>query len=42
MARVERLNAIVHGEVMPDSDERHAIFGLDQFGSLNLQPHPEQ
>ncbi|WP_342222251.1 IS630 family transposase [Nocardia gipuzkoensis] len=39
-ARVEHLYAIADGEVVPDSDEPQVIFCLDEFGPLNLQPHP--
>ncbi|QIX53578.1 IS630 family transposase [Rhodococcus sp. DMU1] len=39
-ARVEHLYAIADGEVVPDPDEPQAIFCLDEFGPLNLQPHP--
>lgn len=39
-ARVEHLYAIADGEVVPDSGEPQVIFCLDEFGPLNLQPHP--
>ncbi|MGP4028826.1 IS630 family transposase [Actinomadura sp. 3N407] len=39
-ARVEHLYAIADGEVIPDEDEPKAVFCLDEFGPLNLQPHP--
>ncbi|WP_225858577.1 IS630 family transposase [Rhodococcus wratislaviensis] len=39
-ARVEHLYAIADGEVVPDPDEPQVIFCLDEFGPLNLQPHP--
>ncbi|MFJ9583837.1 IS630 family transposase [Streptomyces acidicola] len=39
-ARVEHLYAIADGEVIPDTDEPTVVFCLDEFGPLNLQPHP--
>lgn len=39
-ARIEHLYAIADGEVVPDPDEPQVIFCLDEFGPLNLQPHP--
>lgn len=39
-ARVEHLYAIADGDVVSDPDEPQAIFCLDEFGPLNLQPHP--
>ncbi|MEU4088473.1 IS630 family transposase [Streptomyces aureus] len=39
-ARVEHLYAIADGEVLPEEDEPEVIFCLDEFGPLNLQPHP--
>ncbi len=39
-ARVEHLYAIADREVIPESGEPEAIFCLDEFGPLNLQPHP--
>ncbi|MEV4012167.1 hypothetical protein AB0J35_16815 [Nonomuraea angiospora] len=39
-ARVERLYAIADGEVMPEEGEPEVVFCLDEFGPLNLQPHP--
>ncbi|MFE7276913.1 helix-turn-helix domain-containing protein [Streptomyces sp. NPDC057623] len=39
-ARVEHLYAIADGEVIPEEDEPEVIFCLDEFGPLNLQPHP--
>ena len=39
-ARVEHLYAIADGEVVPEPDEPQVIFCLDEFGPLNLQPHP--
>jgi hypothetical protein len=39
-ARVEHLYAIVDGEVMPEEGEPEVVFCVDEFGPLNLQPHP--
>ncbi|WP_225101936.1 IS630 family transposase [Streptomyces sp. CoH27] len=39
-ARVEHLYAIADGEVIPDEGEPEVIFCMDEFGPLNLQPHP--
>jgi transposase len=39
-ARVEHLYAIADGEVIPDDGEPEVIFCMDEFGPLNLQPHP--
>ncbi|MEV6250622.1 IS630 family transposase [Streptomyces sp. NPDC051742] len=39
-ARVEHLYAIADGEVIPEEGEPTVIFCLDEFGPLNLQPHP--
>jgi transposase len=39
-ARVEHIYAIADGEVIPEEDEPEVIFCLDEFGPLNLQPHP--
>ena len=39
-ARVEHLYAIADGEVVPEESEPDVIFCLDEFGPLNLQPHP--
>jgi transposase len=39
-ARVEHLYAIADGEVIPEDGEPEIIFCLDEFGPLNLQPHP--
>src|SRR6185437_13587109 len=39
-ARVEHLYAIADGEVMPEADEPTVIWCLDEFGPLNLMPHP--
>ncbi|MFJ6604899.1 IS630 family transposase [Streptomyces lydicus] len=39
-ARVEHLYALADGEVIPEEGEPEVIFCLDEFGPLNLQPHP--
>jgi hypothetical protein len=39
-ARIEHLYAIAGGEVVPDPDEPQVIFCLDEFGPVNVQPHP--
>ncbi|MGW3479763.1 IS630 family transposase [Streptomyces althioticus] len=39
-ARVEHLYAIADGEVIPEEGEPEVIFCMDEFGPLNLQPHP--
>ncbi|WNV82944.1 IS630 family transposase [Umezawaea sp. Da 62-37] len=39
-ARVEHLYAIADGEVVGDRDDPEVVFCLDEFGPLNLQPHP--
>jgi transposase len=39
-ARVEHLYAIADGEVLPEVGEPEVIFCMDEFGPLNLQPHP--
>lgn len=39
-ARVEHLYAITDGEVVPEDSEPEVISCLDEFGPLNLQPHP--
>ncbi|WP_238413280.1 helix-turn-helix domain-containing protein, partial [Saccharothrix deserti] len=39
-ARVEHLYAIADGEVVPEAGEPEVVFCLDEFGPLNLQPHP--
>jgi len=39
-ARVEHLYAIADGEVAPEPGEPEVIFCVDEFGPLNLQPHP--
>ncbi|WP_123980524.1 IS630 family transposase [Streptomyces sp. Ag109_O5-1] len=39
-ARVEDLYAIADGEVIPEDGEPEVVFCVDEFGPLNLQPHP--
>lgn len=39
-ARVEHLYAIADGEVLPEEGEPEVIFRMDEFGPLNLMPHP--
>ncbi|WP_066886235.1 IS630 family transposase, partial [Carbonactinospora thermoautotrophica] len=39
-ARIEHLYAIADGEITPDPGEPAVVFCLDEFGPLNLQPHP--
>lgn len=39
-ARVEHLYAIADGEVQPEPGEPEVVFCMDEFGPLNLQPHP--
>ncbi|WSI21576.1 transposase [[Kitasatospora] papulosa] len=39
-ARVEHLYAIADGEVIPEDDEPEVVFCTDEFGPLNLIPHP--
>jgi transposase len=39
-ARVEHLYAIADREVIPDPGEPEIVFCVDEFGPLNLQPHP--
>jgi transposase len=39
-ARIEHLYAIADREVIPDPGEPEAIFCVDEFGPLNLQPRP--
>jgi transposase len=38
-ARVEHLYAIADGEVIPEEGEPEAVFCMEEFGPLNLQPH---
>jgi transposase len=39
-ARIEHLHAIADREVIPEPGEPEVIFCVDEFGPLNLQPHP--
>lgn len=39
-ARLEHLYAIADAEVMPEFGEPEVIFCVDEFGPLNIQPHP--
>nr|WP_248844002.1 helix-turn-helix domain-containing protein [Streptomyces hirsutus] len=39
-ARVEHLYAIADGEVIPEEGEPEVVFCMDEFGPLNLMPHP--
>ncbi|WUB87134.1 helix-turn-helix domain-containing protein [Streptomyces sp. NBC_00566] len=39
-ARVEHLYSIADDEVIPEPGEPEIIFCMDEFGPLNLQPHP--
>lgn len=39
-ARVEHLYAIADGDVVPEPGEPDVVVCLDEFGPLNLQPHP--
>ena len=39
-ARIEHLYAIADREVIPEPGEPEVIFCVDEFGPLNLQPHP--
>lgn len=39
-ARVEHLYAIADGEIMHEEGEPEIIFCVDEFGPLNLMPHP--
>ncbi|MFJ5105481.1 IS630 family transposase [Streptomyces sp. NPDC088554] len=39
-ARVEHLYAIADGEVIPEDGEPDVVFCMDEFGPLNLMPHP--
>ena len=41
-ARVEHLYAIADREAIPEPGEPQVVFCLDEFGPLNLQPHPER
>lgn len=37
---MEHLYAIADGEVIPEAGEPEVVFCMDEFGPLNLQPHP--
>ncbi|MEV7116678.1 IS630 family transposase [Streptomyces anulatus] len=39
-ARVEHLYAIADGEVIAEESEPEVVFCMDEFGPLNLMPHP--
>ncbi|MFD4988698.1 IS630 family transposase [Streptomyces sp. NPDC058374] len=39
-ARVEHLYAIADGEAIPEDGEPDVVFCMDEFGPLNLMPHP--
>nr|WP_232791226.1 IS630 family transposase [Streptomyces kanasensis] len=39
-ARVEHLYAIADAEVIPEEGEPEVVFCVDEFGPLNLMPHP--
>ncbi|WP_232839061.1 IS630 family transposase [Streptomyces triticisoli] len=39
-ARVEHLYAIADAEVIPEEGEPEVVFCMDEFGPLNLMPHP--
>jgi transposase len=39
-ARIEHLYAIADRELTPDPGEPQVIYCVDEFGPLNLQPHP--
>nr|WP_232292005.1 hypothetical protein [Frankia sp. QA3] len=39
-ARVEHLYAIIDGQVVPEPGEPTVVFGVDEFGPLNLMPRP--
>lgn len=39
-ARIEHLYAIADGEVRPEAGEPEVVRCMDEFGPLNLQPHP--
>ncbi|MFI7610243.1 hypothetical protein ACIBP6_03290 [Nonomuraea terrae] len=41
-ARIEHLYAIADGQVIPDDGEPSAIFCVDEFGPLNLQPRSDK
>jgi transposase len=39
-ARVEHLYALADGEVIPEAGEPEVVLCMDEFGPLNLMPHP--
>lgn len=39
-ARIEHLYAIADGELVGEPDDPTVVFSMDEFGPLNLQPHP--
>ncbi|MGW1681797.1 IS630 family transposase [Saccharopolyspora sp. NPDC002376] len=39
-ARIEHLYAIADGEIAGEPDDPAVVFSMDEFGPLNLQPHP--
>jgi len=39
-ARIERLYAIADREAPPGAGDPGVVFCVDEFGPLNLQPHP--
>ncbi|MFI0467226.1 IS630 family transposase [Saccharopolyspora sp. 5N102] len=39
-ARIEHLYAIADGEIVGEPDDPTVVFSMDEFGPLNLQPHP--
>ncbi|QUH01842.1 IS630 family transposase [Saccharopolyspora erythraea] len=39
-ARIEHLYAIADGEIVGETDDPTVVFSMDEFGPLNLQPHP--
>jgi transposase len=39
-ARIEHLYAIADSEITPDEGEPEVIVCMDEFGPLNIQPHP--
>ncbi|GAB3837501.1 transposase [Dactylosporangium cerinum] len=41
-ARVEHLYAIADGDVAAEPGEPAVVFSMDEFGPLNLQPHPDR
>nr|WP_237535877.1 hypothetical protein [Streptomyces sp. SID3343] len=39
-ARIEHLYAIADGEALSEPGEPEVVFRMDEFGPLDLQPHP--